>query len=306
MRPMTPQIIPHLWFDTQAEEAVQFYTSLFKNSKTGAMTRYSSEGFEIHGQPEGQVMTIDFELDHCPFIALNGGPYFKFTPAISFFVVCETEAEVDTLWQALSTDGMALMPLSKYPWSAKYGWVQDRFGLSWQLTLGKLDDVGQKISPVLMYTGPQNGRADEAMQLYTSLFGDSSIAAISRYAPGEGDREGSIKHARFRLSGETFMAMDSTGPHAFNFNEAISFLIACESQEEVDFFWSRLTVGGDPSAQQCGWLKDRFGVSWQVIPKELQEMLHDPDRQKFARVVKAFLHMKKIDLPTLRRAYSGE
>lgn len=301
------KIIPHLWFDEQAEEAARFYTSLFKNSATGRITRYGKEGQEIHGRPEGSVMTVDFELNGYKMIALNGGPHFSFTPAISFFVVCETEAEVDKLWKELSKGGAELMPLDQYEWSEKYGWVQDRFGLTWQVSLGKLDEVhGQKITPSLMYVS-ETGRAEEAVNLYTSLFEDSNITGILRYGKGEDQPEGSVMHARFRLnSGEVFMAMDSSPKHAdFTFNEAVSLLIQCESQEEVDHFWNAFTADGGKESM-CGWLKDRFGVSWQVSPVALHKMLLDPDKEKVARVTHAFLRMKKFDIQQLQKAYEGD
>lgn len=255
------KIIPHLWFDDQAEEAANFYTSLFDNSGIGTITRYGKEGFETHGQPEGSVMTVDFELAGQQFIGLNGGPHFSFTPAISFFVVCETEAELDELWEKFSEGGSVLMELDRYDWSEKYGWVEDRFGLSWQISLGKLEDVDhQKITPSLMYVN-EDSQAEEAVDFYTSAFSDSDITGIHRYSAGDDQPEGSVAHAQFTLDGKVFMAMDSSPEHAdFTFNEAISLLINCESQEEVDYFWSVLTEGGDPKAQQCGWLKDRFEI----------------------------------------------
>lgn len=298
------KIIPHLWFDSEAEEAVQFYTSLFPGSKTGHITHYGKEGFEIHGQPEGKVLTVEFELGGCQFMALNGGPLFKFTPAISFFVVCETAEEIDTLWQRLSEGGKALMDLDKYDWSEKYGWVQDRYGLSWQISLGRMEDVeGQKITPTLMYVG-DHGMAEEALNLYTTVFKGSDITGISRYGPGTDQPEGTVMHAQFKLNGEVFMAMDSSSKYAdFTFNEAISLLIECESQEEVDYFWNKLSEGGEEGS--CGWLKDKFGVSWQVSPTVLHKMLLDKDPEKVARVTKAFLQMKKFDIEQLEKVYRG-
>lgn len=296
------KIIPHLWFDDQAEEAVNFYTSLFEDSKTGDITRYGKAGKEIHGQEAGAVMTVDFKLAGYKIIALNGGPHFQFTPAISFYVTGETESEVDRLWKKLSEDGTPLMPLDKYDWSEKYGWVQDRYGLTWQISLGKLDDVhGQKIIPSLMFVS-KKGQAEEAINLYTSLFDDSSITGIMRYGSGEDQPEGSVMHAQFRLNnGEVFMAMDSSPEHAdFTFNEAVSLLIQCETQEEIDHFWKLSSV---PEAEQCGWLKDKFGVSWQVYPTVLHEMLKDSDSEKVARVTEAFLQMKKFDTQKLKEAF---
>ena len=120
------KIIPHLWFDDQAEEAARFYAALFRGGKIGEISRYGKTGHEIHGQPEGRVMTIAFELDGYRLIALNGGPHFSFSPAISLFVVLESEAEVDALWAALVAGGEVMMPLDRYDWSEKYGWLSDR------------------------------------------------------------------------------------------------------------------------------------------------------------------------------------
>jgi predicted 3-demethylubiquinone-9 3-methyltransferase (glyoxalase superfamily) len=161
------KITPCLWFDNQAGEAAKLYTSIFKNSKIGRITRYGKEGYEIHGRPEGTVMTVEFEIDGQAFTALNGGPMFKF-------------------------------------------------------------------------------------------------------------------------------------------NEAISFQVHCETQEEVDYYWEKLSEGGDEKAQQCGWLKDKYGVSWQIIPKVLIELVSDPDSEKSQRAMKAMLQMKKIDIEKIKRAYEGQ
>jgi predicted 3-demethylubiquinone-9 3-methyltransferase (glyoxalase superfamily) len=304
MNNTTQKIIPHLWFDHQAEEAVNFYTSLFEDSKIGNISRYTEEGKEIHGQEAGNVMTVNFELAGYKMIALNAGPHFQFTPAISFFVTCETEDEVDTLWQQLSEGGTPLMSLGQYDWSEKYGWVQDKYGLTWQISLGKLEDVhGQKIVPLLMFVS-EEGQAEEAINLYTSLFEDSDVTGIMYYGEGEGQPEGSVMHGQFRLNiGEVFMAMDSSPENAnFTFNEAISLLIQCKDQEEIDHFWKLSDV---PEAEQCGWLKDKFGVSWQVTPKQLSEMLADSDSERVKRVTNAFLQMKKFDIEKLQEAYEG-
>src|SRR3546814_18576448 len=123
---MMQKIIPHVWFDSEAEEAATFYASLFPGSERGRVTRYGKEGFEQHGQPEGKVMTAEFALAGYEFIALNGGPIFKLNPSISFFVVCESEGEVNRLWESLSEKGKILMPINQYHWSPRYGWLQDR------------------------------------------------------------------------------------------------------------------------------------------------------------------------------------
>jgi len=234
------KITPFLWFDNNAEEAINFYTSIFRNSKIGSLSRYDEAGAAASGRPKGSVMTASFQLNGQGFTALNGGPHFKFNPSISFFVIFETEAEVDKLWQQLREGGMALMELQKYDWSDKYGWVQDKFGLSWQVSLGKKEDVGQFITPSLLFVGKQHGKAEEAVRFYTSVFEDSGIAGILRYNAGEQEPEGTVKHAQFTLNGQVFMAMDSSLEHPFAFNEAISFVVNCESQAEVDYYWEKL------------------------------------------------------------------
>jgi predicted 3-demethylubiquinone-9 3-methyltransferase (glyoxalase superfamily) len=163
----TQPITPCLWFDSQAEDAARFYTGIFKNSKIGKISRYTEAGRDVHGQPAGKVLTVEFELNGQPFTALNGGPHFKF-------------------------------------------------------------------------------------------------------------------------------------------NEAISFQIMCRDQEEVDYYWNKLGQGGDPNAQQCGWLKDKYGLSWQVVPTVLVELLGDPDREKSGRAMEAMLKMKKLDIAELERAFEGE
>jgi predicted 3-demethylubiquinone-9 3-methyltransferase (glyoxalase superfamily) len=216
-------------------------------------------------------------------------------------VVCETEAEIDAAWKRLADGGMALMPLNKYDWSNKYGWVQDRFGISWQLTLGKIADVGQKITPSFMFVGEQHGRAEEAVHLYTSVFNNSDITGIMKYGPGEPLPEGTVKHAQFSLDGHVFMVMDSGMDHHFQFNEALSFVVSCDTQEEIDYFWDRLTANGGQESQ-CGWLKDKFGVSWQIIPPLLIKYINDPDPVKAGNVAQAMLKMQKIDIGALERA----
>ncbi|MCB9266688.1 MAG: VOC family protein [Lewinellaceae bacterium] len=285
------KITPYFWFDTQAEEAAGFYASIFPGSKIG----------KIQHQGDA-VLTVQFFLSGQEFTALNGGPMFTFNPSVSFYVVCESEAEIDDAWAKLSGGGKALMPLNKYPWSEKYGWVQDKYGVSWQLTVGKISEVGQKISPVLMFTEKQHGKAEEAINFYTSLFEDSGIHHIARYEEGEGDPAvGTIKHGRFQLDGNIFMAMDSSYRHGFGFNEAISFEVHCKTQQEVDYFWEKLTADGGEE-MMCAWLKDKYGLVWQIVPDELIRLIFDPDPGRAQRAVGAMMQMRKIDIEKVRRA----
>lgn len=300
------KIIPHLWFNDEAEEAAEFYTSLFEGAGTGLKLPYGEAGKEIHKKEPGSVMSVEFELAGLTMVALNGGPLFSLTPAISLYVTCPDTTEVDALWQAFSREGEVLMPLGEYAWSKKYGWVKDKFGLTWQIAQGDIADAGRKIVPLLMYVS-ETGKAEEAINLYTSLFEDSEIVGILKYGVGEDQPEGTVKHAQFKLDGETFMAMDTHPKFAnFGFTEAFSLLINCDKQEEIDHFWENLRKGGDPEAQVCGWLKDKYGLSWQVAPSVLNEMLKNPDADKVARVTNSFMKMKKLNISEITKAYHGE
>ena len=301
---MKQKIIPHLWMDDQAEEAASFYASLFPDSGIRTVTRFQEAGSEIHGKPPGSVQAVEFDLSGYQMVIINGGPMFEITPAISLFVTCESREEIDQLWERLLDGGQAMMPISDdYAWSQRYGWLQDRFGLTWQLSQGRIEDVGQKIAPSFLFVGEQFGRAEEALNLYTSVFENTHVDGILRYEAGEPGPEGTVKHAQFVLDGQVLMVMDGPGEHPFTFTEGVSLLVPCRSQEEVDRFWDALSQGGDPEAQQCGWLKDRFGVSWQIVPERMLEMLKDSDIERVERVTASYLQMKKLDLAELARVY---
>lgn len=298
-------IIPNLWFDRQAEEAAKFYTSVIEKSRVGSITRAVGAGYEITGLAEGTVMTVEFELAGQKFIALNGGPVFKFTPAVSFLIACATKEEAGRIWEKLSQGGKTLMKLGEYPFSEKYGWTEDRYGLSWQVMFAGERQITQKIIPTLMYVGEQAGKAEAAINFYTSVFPNSKIGPIDRYGKDAApDKEGTITHASFTLEGQGFAAMDSALEHKFTFNEANSLMVECETQKEIDYYWGKLTSDGGQESV-CGWLKDKFGVSWQVSPTVLGEMLRNPDKAKVERVTNAFLKMKKFDIEALKRAFEG-
>jgi predicted 3-demethylubiquinone-9 3-methyltransferase (glyoxalase superfamily) len=193
------------------------------------------------------------------------------------------------------------MELAQYPFSERFGWVQDQFGLSWQLNL---TGRPQSTTPFLMFVGKQHGKAEEAMNFYVSLFKDSKVIGIERYGAGEEKSEGTVKHATFSLNSCDFMAADGGREHPFTFTEAISLFIRCKTQPEIDYFWERLSLGGAKS--RCGWLKDKFGVSWQIVPSILGDMLNDEDDEKSDRVMKAMLQMDRLDIKTLKQAYHGQ
>jgi predicted 3-demethylubiquinone-9 3-methyltransferase (glyoxalase superfamily) len=291
------RITPHLWFDNNAEEAAKFYTSVFKDSKIKNVTT-------LHNTPSGTVEIFTVELVGQEFTLISAGPLFKFNPSVSFLVVCSTKEEVDALWKKLSEGGTALMKLDKYPFSEMYGWVQDKYGLSWQVMFMGNHKIKQRIIPTLMFVGKQCGKAEEAINFYASVFDSARIGDILHYSKGEDpDKEGTVKHASFMLQGQEFAAMDSARGHNFAFNEAISFMVHCETQKEIDYRWGKLSA--DPNAEQCGWLKDKYGLSWQIVPNLMDEMLKDNDKKKIARVTEAFLQMKKLDIAELKKAYES-
>lgn len=299
------KISPFLWFDDNAEEAVNFYASVFKNFKPGKPVRYTEAGAAASGRPKDSVMTVPFVLEGINFTALNGGPIFKFTPAVSFFVNCEDKAEVEQLWSKLSPGGKSLMALDKYPFSEKYGWIEDKYGLSWQLFYSATP-VDQKIVPSLLFVGDVAGRAEEAIDFYTSIFQNSKRLGTFRYEANQlPDKEGTIAYADFLLKGQKFAAMDSAQTHNFTFNESISFVINCEDQNEIDHFWNKLAEGADEKPQQCGWLKDKYGVSWQIVPTELGRLLGDKDPMRGQKVMQAVLGMKKLIIKDLQKAFNS-
>ncbi len=291
------KIVTHLWFDKEAKEAVDLYTSLFPNSRIKNITT-------LKDTPSGDADIVSFDLAGQKFMAISAGPYFKFNPSISLFVVFENEKDIEVVWNKLIEGGKELMPYDTYPWAQKYGWLKDKYGLSWQLSMSEHHKMEQKITPLLMFTNEVVGKAKEAVETYTKIFANSKIELIVPYAKDEGDTEGFIKHSRFTLEGQNFMAMDSSLSHDFNFNEAISFIANCDTQEEIDYYWEKLSAV--PEAEQCGWLKDKYGVSWQIVPTIMNEMLESGDREKIDRVTRAFLKMKKFNIEELKRAYEGK
>jgi predicted 3-demethylubiquinone-9 3-methyltransferase (glyoxalase superfamily) len=290
-------ITPHLWFDNQAKEAAEFYVATFPESRVTSLRT-------IRDTPSGDCDIVSFDLFGQPFMAISAGPPFKFNPSISFLVTCATKEEAQSLWDRLSEGGSALMELGSYPFSDLYGWTADRYGLSWQVMYAGDQPVGQRITPTLMFVGEVCGRAEEAINLYTSVFEDSSVGDINRYGPGEEpDKEGTVRHASFTLAGQQFAAMDSAHQHDFAFSEAISLIVNCDNQEEIDYYFDSLSAV--PESEQCGWLKDKFGVSWQVSPARLDEMMIEGTDEQVDRVTQAFLQMKKFDVAQLEKAYEG-
>lgn len=286
------KITPYLWFDKEAREAANLYTSIFENSKVVSTN-------SLDNTPSGTVDLVSIQLCGQDFGMMSAGPYYKINPSISFLVACDTPDKVERLWHDFSNGGSALMELGIYPFSEKYGWIQDRFGVSWQLMLMGDRKFSQIITPTLMFVGDVCGKTEEAVNFYTDVFNNSKLGPIMRYAKGEEpDVEGTIKHMSFTLEKQEFAAMDSARLHEFVFNEAISFIINCEDQKEIDYYWDKLSAV--PESEQCGWLKDKYGVSWQVVPIGMNGLLINNNKEKNAKIIEEFLKMKKIDIAQLK------
>jgi predicted 3-demethylubiquinone-9 3-methyltransferase (glyoxalase superfamily) len=180
------KITPHLWFDKQAREAAEFYVSLFPGSKiTNVMT--------LSDTPSGDCDVVSFDLAGQPFMAISAGPLFKFNPSVSFHIKCSTKEEVDAIWEQLSPGGKVLMPLDAYPFSARYGWLEDKYGLSWQVIYAGGSSIRQKFTPILMFVGNVCGKAEEAINFYASVFksapdgariGETKADVLARYGKG--------------------------------------------------------------------------------------------------------------------------
>ncbi len=289
---MKQKITPNLWFDGNAREATDFYISVFPDSKLVTSTYYPNsveEGLaDFQLDLAGKVLTIEFELGQQPFVAINAGPEFKFNPSISFMVNFDPSVDaqarehLDDLWKKLSDGGQVLMPLEAYPFSERYGWVKDCYDLTWQLIL--TDPTGEPrpfIIPSLLFTKHISNHAAEAIHFYVSVFKDAKIGALNNYYEDTGPvKAGALMFGDFMLANQWFTAMDSAVEQDFIFNEAISFSVDCKDQAEIDTFWEKLS--SDPEFEQCGWCKDKFGLSWQIVPKNIDELMEKPD---------AFAHM---------------
>lgn len=301
---MNNKIIPHLWFDKEAGEAANFYASVFPESKVlGTQV--------LKDTPSGDAEIVSFSVWGEEFMAISAGPYFKINPSVSFMVNFDpsrmenAKEKLSGIWEKLMEGGMALMSLQAYPFSPWYGWVQDKYGVSWQLILTNPEgEERPTIVPSLLFVGDVVGKAEEATNFYLSLFKNSKRGNLARYpANMEPDKEGTIMFTDFVLENKWFVAMDSAHKHEFKFNEAISFLVYCDTQEEIDYYWNKLSFV--PEAEQCGWLKDRYGISWQIVPTKMAEIYRNGTPEQIKRVTQAFLKMKKFDLKQIEEAYNS-
>lgn len=278
---MKKNIYPCLWFDGKAKDAAEFYCSVFSRS----------------GITDDTPMAVTFELNGKKIMGLNGGSMFKINPSISLFVNCPSIAETDNTWNKLVEGGTVLMPLDQYDWSPRYGWLKDKFEMTWQIMTATDGSMQQTISPSLLFTGIAFGKAEAAVNFYTSVFDNSSIDNMMHYPQGN-INQGKVLFSEIRIDDYNIIAMDGPGEHGYTFSEGVSLVVECESQKEIDFFWNRFKDGGHES--MCGWVRDKFGVWWQVVPSVLGKLMNDPGRSQ--RVVTAFLKMKKFIIRELEQA----
>lgn len=277
---MNNSIYPSVWFNNNAREAAEFYLSVFPKSKIA---------------DENPVVVI-MEVSGQKLMLLNGGDMFRPNPSISLMYLTSSQSEVEEIYSQLIEDGKSLMQLDKYPFSPKYGWVEDRYGVSWQLYCGQEEHIIQKLVPTLMFSGRNNGKAEEAVGFYSSVLPDSKPRGMLRYTGAEGEVAGNIQHGEFMIRDYLLMIMDSSLSDDFSFTEGVSLVVECDTQAEIDKYWTALTsAGGEES--MCGWLKDRYGVSWQIVPTVLPALM-----AMSRRVTEELLKMKKLDIRKLTEA----
>ena len=276
---MSDKTYPCLWFDGQAKAAATFYCSIFPESKI------------IQESP----MVVNWELNGQRFMGLNGGPMFQLNASISVFANFDNQASLDAAWNQLIDGGSALMPTDKYPWSERYGWLKDKFGLTWQLMLSD----NNLLLPSMLFSNEQFGNAQSAMQFYTSIFPSSGIEVTELYGPENPTQAGKLMFGQMHLMDKPIILMDGPGDHYFQFNEAFSFVVQCEDQVEIDKYWNSLIANGGQESM-CGWLKDQFGVSWQIIPAALSKLMSQSNNGQ--KVMEALLKMRKLEIAVLEAA----
>lgn len=280
-----------LWFDSEGLPAAEFYTSLFRDSSIEIVNPYPETGHDIHGGTAGKVMVVYYKLMGQEFLNLNGGPIFTHSQSYSNFVSLKNEVELDKIWNAFQPNGEVRMPLKAYEWSPKYGWVKDRFGVEWQLMLDPEGTEG--IFPAMLFTDKMYGKGEAAINYYTRLFPNSSIENMYR-----NPQDNTVMYASFKLFGKNFVLMEGPGEHASKFSEAFSITVPCKDQAEIDFYWNEMTKNGGEESQ-CGWLKDKFGLSWQIVPEGVERIMSGKNKEA---AMAAMLQMKKFDIAALEKA----
>jgi predicted 3-demethylubiquinone-9 3-methyltransferase (glyoxalase superfamily) len=297
------KIIPSIWCRGDADEMAAVYVAGLPDARIAHTDRYPTEGLpDFQHDMAGKTITIDLEIGGFRLNLLNGGPEFTPNPSISFMVDFDpaqydgdddaARGRLDATWATLADGGTVMIPLGEYPYSPRYGWVQDRFGVSWQLMLATPGGpLRPPVVPSLMFSGANQNRAGEALTAYADLFGGAR-ATSATYPEDTGPATaGSLMFGDAELAGQWVAAMDSGTAQDFTFSEGVSLIVQCADQDEIDRFWAVLSQ--DPAAEQCGWCRDAFGVSWQVVPENIGELLREPG------AFPAMLQMKKIVIAEL-------
>lgn len=265
-------IVPNLWSNGNAVAMGDFYAEVFPDASARVTSSYPTEGLlDFQAPLAGLPLVVEVDLGGFTVMIINAGPEFAINPAISITVTFDprqpqSKWNQNLLWEALRDGGEVLMPLDQYPFSALYGWVQDKFGMSWQLIeldglqVGEEQQSAPKFIPSLLFGGAAQNRAKEAAEYYTALLGDPSSLSVMSYETQMGPAtKGAIMYADFELKGQIFSVMDSGAEQDYSFTEGVSLMVNCPDQAEIDRLWAALSTV--PEAEQCGWCKDKFGVS---------------------------------------------
>lgn len=285
------KITPNLWCRGNAREMADFYTSIFPGSKITGGSKYpesEEDGLaDFQRELAGKDLTIDMMLAGHDFTLINAGPEFTPTPANSTFVNFNTKEDpearehLDQVWAKLAEGGEVLMELGKYPFSEYYGWVQDKYGYSWQLMVLEPQGEFTCIVPSLLFSGRVQNKAQEAINFYVSVFKDARVGYVMKYEEDTGPAKAgeSVAYGDMELApGEWMSAMDNGTDQEQHFSEAVSYSVVCKDQDEIDYFWGKLS--SVPEFEQCGWCKDKYGVSWQIVPENMGELMKKPDAYK--------------------------
>ncbi|WP_105567746.1 VOC family protein [Microbacterium halophytorum] len=282
---MAQKIVPNLWCD-RAEEAGAFYASVLRNASSETTAHYPDDVPDWQQEFAGQPLTVDVVIDGFRIVLINAGDAFRPNPTVSFMLNFDplqfgsdadaAKAALDETWAGFSEGGRVLMPLQEYPFSPRYGWVEDRYGTSWQLMLTDPDgDPRPFVIPQLMFARDVTGKAREAAEFYASLFEDSGVGFVAEYPEQTGPAAaGDVMFGEVRLAGQWFSMMDSGAEMESSFTNGVSLEVLCDGQAEIDRLWEALSA--DPEAEQCGWLADHYGLSWQIIPAEMGELMRRP------------------------------
>jgi len=281
---MSQKIIPNIWFDQNADEAGDLYADVLPGTTARVGATYPEDVADWQADFAGKTLTVD--VDGYQLTLINAGPEFRPNPSVSFMLNFDpllfdddqdaARAALDRAWTGLSDGGVVRMELGEYPFSPRYGWVEDRYGVNWQLILTNPEgDPRPFVIPQLMFTESVDGRAREAAQYYSSLFPDSGLGHVAEHPPQSVQATpGTIMFGEFRLAGQWFSMMDGGPDHDFAFSCGVSFEVRVADQAELDRYWDALTAV--PEAEVCGWLADRYGLSWQIVPENMGALMERP------------------------------